>query len=187
MRTRRQTTIEDLRRAVDSLPRDSRVAMLDGIRQNDIIVGAYSDPGGICPMLAAFRAGGRASCISFAEAWDAFAFRGGRARHARRATRRELLVLTSHLELSLLGDDGGPSDLSAAIAQHEELVQARPADDCHAETRRAELEAPPRRIRVQDMRRYHEDERAPALVAFDGRDLAAARSPDACVQPRQRF
>ena len=45
---------------------------------------------------------------------------------ARRATGRELLVLTSHLEASLLDDDGAVRDLAAAIAEHEELVQARP-------------------------------------------------------------
>jgi hypothetical protein len=56
----RQATIEDLRHAIDSLPRETRVAMLDGIRQSDIIVGADPDHGGICPMLASFRAGGRA-------------------------------------------------------------------------------------------------------------------------------
>src|SRR5438270_13316764 len=123
MRTRRQATIENLRRAIDSLPRATRIAMLDGIRQNDIIAGAYTDDGGICPMLAAFRAGGRASCISFAKAWDAFAFRGARSRLARRATRREMLVLTSHLEASLLEDGGATSDLRAAITQHWELVK----------------------------------------------------------------
>jgi hypothetical protein len=174
MRTRRQATIEDLRRVIDNLPRDTRVAMLDGIRRNDIIVGAYTDPGGICPMLAAFRAGGRASCISFANAWDAFAFRGVRTRRARRATRRELLVLTSHLEISLLGDDGVPSDLGAAIAQHEELVQSRPADDSPGEMdRSAELDTPPGRVCLQDMRRHDEYGRALALVESGGRDPAA--------------
>lgn len=155
MRTRRQATIEDLRRAIDSLPWDTRVAMLDGIRQNDIIVGAYTDHGGICPMLAAFRAGGRASCISFAKAWDAFAFRGARTCLARRATRRELLVLTSHLEASLLDDDGASSDLGTAIAQHEALVEARPADDCPGEMDRgSQLQTLPGLFRLQDMRRY---------------------------------
>jgi hypothetical protein len=174
MRTRRQATIEDLRHAIDSLPRDTRVAMLEGIRQNDIIVGAYTDHGGICPMLAAHRAGGRASCISLAKAWDAFAFRDARTRLARRATRRELLVLTSHLEVSLL-DDGATSDLGAAIAQHEELVQARPADDRPGDTdRSAELEGRPGWAWLRVIRRYDEYERALALVESSGGDLAAA-------------
>jgi hypothetical protein len=176
MRTRRQATIEDLRRTIDSLPRDTRIAMLGGIRQNDIIVGAYTDHGGICPMLAAFRAGGRASCISFSKAWDAFAFRGARTRRARRATRRELLVLTSQLEVSLLGDDGVPTDLGAAIAQHEELIKTRPAAECPGDMdQSAELQTPPKRFRLQDMRRYDVHERALALVESGGRDPAAAQ------------
>ena len=175
MRTRRQATIEDLRHAIDSLPRDTRVAMLDGIRQNDIIVGAYTDHGGICPMLAAHRAGGRASCISFAKAWDAFAFRGARTRLARRATRRELLVLTSHLEVSLLDDDDARSDLGAAIAEQEELVPARPADDRPGDTdRSAELETWPGWAWLRVMRRYDEYERALALAESGAGDPAAA-------------
>ncbi len=174
MRTRRQATIKDLRRVIDSLPRDTRVAMLDGIRQNDIIVGAYTDHDGICPMLAAHRAGGRTTCISFAKAWDAFAFRGARRRPARRATQRELLVLTSHLELSLL-DDGATSDLGAAIDQHAELVQTRPADGRPDDTGRSvELETRPGWIRLRDLRRYNEYQRALALVESAGGDPAAA-------------
>ncbi len=176
MRTRRQATIEDLRHAIDSLPRDTRVAMLDGIRQNDIIVGAYTDHAGICPMLAAHRAGGRTSCISFAKAWDAFAFRGARTRPARRATQRELLVLTSHLEVSLLDDDGVTGALSAAIAEHEELVEARPAGDTD---RSAELETRPGWAWLRVMRRYDEYERALALVESCGDDppLAPSQRP----------
>jgi hypothetical protein len=182
MRTRRQATIEDLRHAIDSLPRDTRVAMLDGIRQNDIIVGAYADHGGICPMLAAHRAGGRASCISLAKAWDAFAFRGARTRLARRATRRELLVLTSHLEVSLL-DDGATSDLGTAIADHEELVQARPADDRAGDTdRSAELETRPGWAWLKVMRRYDEYERALASVE-SGRGDPAPAEPQRPAEP----
>ncbi len=174
MRTRRQTTIEDLRHAIDSLPRHTRVAMLDGIRENDIIVGAYTDHGGICPMLAAHRAGGRTTCISFAKAWDAFAFRGARTRLARQATRRELLVLTSHLEASLLDDDGATSELGAAIAQHEELVQARPDGGRPGDPdRSAELETRPGWAWLRVMRRYDEYQRALALVESGGGDPPA--------------
>src|ERR1700748_2714279 len=121
MRTRPRATIEDLRQAIDRLPRHNpialrgtatappprhtRIAMLEGIAANDIIVGAYSTGEGICPMLAAHRNGGRTSLIAFAEAWNRVAFRGqreARARRARRATERELLILRSHLEASLL-------------------------------------------------------------------------------------
>jgi hypothetical protein len=148
--------------------------MLDGIRQNDIIVGAYTDHGGICPMLAAHRAGGRTSCISFAKAWDAFAFRGAHTRPARRATRRELLVLTTHLEVSLL-DDGAATNLGAAIAEHKELVQARPADHRPGDTdRSAELEARPGWAWLRVMRRYDEYERALALLQSGADDDTAA-------------
>src|SRR5436309_3409468 len=93
MRTRRQATIEDLRVAVECLPRYTRIAMLHGLRTNEIIVGAYSSDGGICPMLAAHRAGGRTSMISFAKAWDRFALRGRRKARPRPATARELREL----------------------------------------------------------------------------------------------
>jgi hypothetical protein len=175
MRKRRQATIEDLRRAIDGLPRATRIAMLEGIRQNDIIVGAYTDPGGICPMLAAYRAGGRAGCISFANAWDAFAFRGARSRLARRATRRELLVLTCHLEASLLEDDSVTSDLGTAIAQHEELLRARPIVDYPADVDRGtELQVRTGWAWLRVTRRYDEYERALAWVESVGDDLAAA-------------
>jgi len=100
--------------------------MLEGITGNEIIVGAYSRDGGICPMLAAHRAGGRTNLISFAKAWDGFAFRGSRDRMVRRATERELLILRTHLEASLLEDDSPSPDLRAAVTAHLELVGARP-------------------------------------------------------------
>lgn len=165
MRARQKATIQDLRHAIDGLPRDTRVAMLDGIRRNEIIVGAYTDHRGICPMLAAYRSGGRAGCISFAKAWDAFAFRGTRTRLSRRATRRELLVLTSHLEASLLDDDRATGALGAAIAQHEQLVHDRRANDRGGDTdRSAELQTRPGWAWLRVMRRYDEYERALALL-----------------------
>jgi hypothetical protein len=52
----------DLRTAVDCLPLETRRAMLEAIGANRIIVGAYTDrQGGVCPMLAGHRNGGRAS------------------------------------------------------------------------------------------------------------------------------
>lgn len=147
MRTRRRSTIQELRRTIDRLPRTTRIAMLDGIRTNEIIVGAYSTRDGICPMLAAHRAGGRTDCISFAKAWDRFAFGDVRRALSRRATRRELLVLRSHLEASLLEDETGNPDLAAAISEHEALrARAR-----HHEALRADAqdhEAP--HVRNQD-------------------------------------
>jgi hypothetical protein len=97
--------------------------MLEGIRSNSIIAGAYSTREGICPMLAAHRAGGRTSCISFAHAWDRFALSGSR-RRPRRATERELRVLTAHLEMSLLAEDRPSRGLAGAIAEHRALLAA---------------------------------------------------------------
>jgi hypothetical protein len=142
MRTRRRTTIEKLRMAVDCLPRTTRVAMLEGIRANPIIVGAYSTPEGICPMLAAHRAGGRTSCISFARAWDRFTLEGSRGR-PRRAGERELRVLIAQLEMSLLGDECASAGLDGAIAEHRALVRARPVSSARERTPSRE-QAPPR-------------------------------------------
>jgi hypothetical protein len=131
MRTRRRATTEELRLAVECLPRATRIAMLDGIRANPIIVGAYTSREGICPMLAAHRAGGRTSCIAFARAWDRFTLTGRRGRtgraRPRRASRRELLILATHLQASLLAEEGPAPGLAGAIAEHRELIARRPA------------------------------------------------------------
>jgi len=121
---RDRTTIEDLRRVIDRLPTRTREAMLEGIRSHDIIVGAYSDRlGGVCPMLAAHRCGGRTSFVSFARAWDAFTA----VKRARRATARELRVLETHLTASLAADAGPVevADLRGAIAEHQAASRAR--------------------------------------------------------------
>jgi hypothetical protein len=122
MRSRRSAR-EDLRLAVDCLPRRTRVAMLEGVRANDIIVGAYVDrKGGVCPMLAAHRCGGRTDFLAFAHAWDRFTH----AKRARRATEREIAVLVSYLEASLLEEDlGQADDLRAAIADHQAAARRR--------------------------------------------------------------
>jgi hypothetical protein len=111
------------RLAVDHLPRDTPIAMLEGIRTNQVVVGAYTTDDGVCPMLAAHRAGERTSAISFARAWDRSAFRHGRDRRPRLATERELLVLITHLEASLLEE--GPAGLSEALAERRELIERR--------------------------------------------------------------
>src|SRR6266540_6280346 len=86
--------ITRLRTAIDCLPADTRRSMLDGIREHPIVAGAYTDgAGGICPMLAAHRHGGRTSFLPFARAWDAFT----RASRVRRVTPRELRVLVGLL------------------------------------------------------------------------------------------
>jgi hypothetical protein len=111
---RRRRTSTRLRTTVQTLPRATREAMLRGIEANEIIVGAYTDgEGGICPMLAAHRNGGRTNFASFARAWDEFTG----ARRPRRATRREIRVLRSHLEMSLLTEDGPTNSLTGAAAE----------------------------------------------------------------------
>src|SRR4051794_8210019 len=123
--SRARSPIEDLRLAIDCLPVRTRRAMLEGIRSHEIIVGAYSDrAGGVCPMLAAHRCGGRTSFISFAPAWDRFTH----PKRARAATERELRALEAHLIASLLAESTD-ADLGGAIAQHQALVRGRKADE----------------------------------------------------------
>jgi hypothetical protein len=77
--------------------------MLDGVESNRIIVGAYTDrKGGVCPMLAAHRNGGRTSLASFARAWDRYTGARGRPRPA---SDRELHTLTAMLEASIALDE----------------------------------------------------------------------------------
>jgi len=122
MRSRRERRIDDLRLAVECLPVKTRLAMLEGIRNNTIIVGAYTDRnGGVCPMLAAHRAGGRTDLIAFARAWDRFTAAGKRSRPA---TDHELAVLRAHLDGSLLAEEDG-TELRTAIAEHQTAARRR--------------------------------------------------------------
>jgi hypothetical protein len=129
-RTRR-AAIHDLRRAIDCLPLRTRLAMLEGIREHDIIAGAYTDrDGGVCPMLAAHRHGGRTSFITFARTWDRFTG----ARRARLATERELRILAAQLEASILAEEQ-TADLGEAIADHRRLLVDRAIREEHAPVR----------------------------------------------------
>lgn len=122
MGSKRARRTEDLRQAVDCLPVRTRLAMLRGVQENTIIAGAYTDRrGGVCPMLAAHRAGGRTDLIAFARAWDRFT---GAGRRSRPATERELGVLRAHLQASLLAEGDGPQ-LRGAIAEHQTLARRR--------------------------------------------------------------
>jgi hypothetical protein len=95
-----------LRAAVEQMPDHAKRAMLDGVADNTIIVGAYTDPrsGGICPMLAAHRNGGRIDLAGFARSWDRYTDADG----PRPATPRELRTLVALLESSL-ADGPGPA------------------------------------------------------------------------------
>jgi len=128
---RKRYAIEDLRRAIDCLPVQTRAAMLEGVRSNDIIVGAYTTrDGGVCPMLAAHRCGGRTSMISFARTWDRFT----QVKRARRATEREVRILTAHLEASLLSEH--LPELEQVVLQHRTRLEHNAAE--HGEIRRVE-------------------------------------------------
>ena len=123
--SKRRNNAQRLRNSVSAMPTRTKEAMLRGIRTNRVIVGAYVDKrGGVCPMLAAHRCGGRTSFISFARAWDRFT----RAKRARAATARELRALEAHLTASILSESAD-ADLGGAIAQHQTLVRARKADE----------------------------------------------------------
>jgi hypothetical protein len=105
--------ITALERAIRSLPATTRAAMLEGIREHPIVCGAYTDGrGGICPMLAAHRHGGRVTMLAFARSWDAFT----RTRRVRRATARELRTL-EHLLVASFEEE--PADLAGAIAEYQ--------------------------------------------------------------------
>jgi hypothetical protein len=136
MRRRDRNPAERFRLAVHALPRATREAMLRGIAANPIVVGAYvdRDSGGICPMLAAHRNGGRTNLGSFACAWDRYTG----ATRPRLATRREVRTLRSLLQASLTEDIGDGGSIAAAAAQ----IRAERAELAAHRARCAEPEAP---------------------------------------------
>jgi hypothetical protein len=67
-------------------------------------------------MLAAHRRGGRTNFVSFARSWDRFTRAG---RNVRQATGRELAILVSQLEGSLLSE--ATVELGLAIERHRAL------------------------------------------------------------------
>ena len=145
---RRRRPARDLRIAIDCMPISTRLAMVEGIEANRIIAGAYTDrDGGVCPMLAAHRSGGRTSLASFARAWDRYT---GARRRARPATARELNTLRVMLEASIA--------LEQAPSPEEPRLRKR---DTGERNRAGELAlsaglglappvSPPRRIRPRD-------------------------------------
>ena len=177
MRAGRRTAAE-LRQAIDCLPVRTRLAMLEGIGANEIIVGAYTDRDGrICPMLAAHRSGGRTSLASFARAWDRYTC----ARRPRPATERELRTLRSMLEASLMYEDE-VTELASAAAEHRALVEAeakrRPTGE---KSRLKELRHRPGWAWLRVFRRY--DDYSAALAQIESEERAAAAPHDRERQP----
>jgi hypothetical protein len=113
--------------------------MLDAIEHNRIIVGAYTDrQGGVCPMLAAHRNGGRTSYASFARAWDRYTKAPARSRPA---TEREITTLRTMLEASLASDAPDGTTFGKAIDEHHKLQSRapRPKADTGERNRTPEL------------------------------------------------
>jgi hypothetical protein len=152
MRRRDRNPAERLRLAVQALPRATREAMLRGIAANPIVVGAYvdRDSGGICPMLAAHRNGGRTNLGSFARAWDRYTG----AKRPRLATHREVRTLRFLLEGSLAEDVGDGTSIAAAAAQirAERAELAARQAECDQPEAPAIPEPPGAPIRIRRLR-----------------------------------
>lgn len=120
-RARANSNVERLRMAIDCMPVATREAMLAGVQASErVLVGAYVDGrGGMCPMLAAHRAGARTDFLAFARSWDRFTRANGRARVA---SGREVAILISQLQDSLTSTSG--QELDEAIREHRRLLSA---------------------------------------------------------------
>jgi hypothetical protein len=148
----RQSTspIERLRLAIDCMPVATREAMLEGVRANErIIVGAYVDEhGGVCPMLAAHRCGGRTDFLSFAKSWDRFA----RSKSGpRRASTREVRILIAQLQDSLASATG--LELDTVIREHRELMSRHVRNRRRRRRRLPDAADPPGEILARRLRR----------------------------------
>jgi hypothetical protein len=104
------------------LPIETKQAMLVGLENETIVTGAYTHDGGICPMLAAHRRGGRTDRESFAQCWDRYTG----ADKGRAATERELRTLRTMLEASMLE----PYDLfEVSLPKRKRKPEPRPVRD----------------------------------------------------------
>jgi hypothetical protein len=121
---KRRNHAERLRNSISAMPAATKQAMLRGIRSNRVIVGAYVDKrGGVCPMLAAHRNGGRTNFGTFARAWDAFT--RANPRKPRRASRLEVRMLENYLEMALMREGiGGEILPERPLAEEVRDVQA---------------------------------------------------------------
>jgi hypothetical protein len=164
--------------AIEWLPIETKCAMLDAIEHNRIIVGAYTDrDGGVCPMLAAHRNGGRTSYASFARAWDNYTRAGHRSRPA---TEREVTTLRTMLEASLASDAPDGTTLGKAIAEHHELAQRgpRPKADTGERNRTPELRKRHGWAWTRLFRRYEDYEAAMAELEGESGSGVDVAGPD---------
>ena len=167
---KRRNNAQRLRNSVDAMPNGTKQAMLQGIRTNRVIVGAYTDKrGGVCPMLAAHRNGGRTNFGTFARAWDAFT--GAKHGKARRASRREVRTLEGYLEMALLRD--GPTG---------ERLPARPL----AEEIR-EVQATRRRLAAAEARETSEVSVKDVLASAYAEHLLDEDESTASPEPTERI
>ena len=164
--------------------------MLQGIEEEPIIVGSYtSRDGGVCPMLAAHRRGGRTNLASFARAWDRYTAAPRRARHA---TQRELRTLTAMLDSSLASDERTDTDLADAVRQLQAKKAERtvePADeqplrrDTGERDRTEELRDRPGWAWLRVFRRHDEYQAALAQIDAQERERAAAERAERELEP----
>ena len=121
---KRRNNAKRLRNSIGAMPNTTKQAMLRGIRSNRVIVGAYVDKrGGVCPMLAAHRNGGRTNFGTFARAWDAFT--RANPRKPRRASRLEVRILENYLEIALVREGiGGETLPERPLAEEVRDVKA---------------------------------------------------------------
>ncbi|MGH2923679.1 MAG: hypothetical protein ACRDKH_06605 [Solirubrobacterales bacterium] len=144
----RRNNAARLRSSVEALPNHTKRAMLDGIQRNRVIVGAYVDKrGGVCPMLAAHRNGGRTDFGSFARAWDAFTG----AKKPRRASAREVRTLRGYLEVALIRDGIPPPGVTASSPWAERPLADEVRDVQATRRRLAESEALESEVTVEEL------------------------------------
>src|SRR3954471_8550097 len=160
---KRRNNAQRLRNSVSAMPNGTKRAMLSGIRSNRVIVGAYVDKrGGVCPMLAAHRNGGRTNFGTFARAWDAYT--GANQRKPRRASRREVRTLEGYLEMSLIRDG-----IELDTETHPDRPLREEVRDVQA-TRRRLAEADAREgsdVSVQDVLATPYEEHSPSEAPAD--------------------
>jgi hypothetical protein len=174
MRSRRGDS-ERLRRAVEALPPHTKRGMLQGINGNRVIVGAYTDKrGGVCPMLAAHRNGGRTDFGTFAKAWDAFTG----AKRPRRASAREVRTLRGYLEVALMREGAAPAETGRTASAWGESPLADVVRSVKASRRdRAAAEARDDGVTVEELMQRAElasENRIAANVSADERDPVEA-------------